>query len=74
MADRKLNHSERGISLFGGERARDRADAKRQIEGLSQQDQVIALLNEQNALLAELVGVQRWMADRMHEAQTGASG
>ena len=70
MADRKLTHSERGVSIFGGEKARDRADARRQLEGLSQNDQVIALLTEQNEML-------RYMCDRLYaieqKAQTGAS-
>lgn len=69
MADRKLNHSERGVSLFGGEKARDRADAKRQIEGLNQQEQVVALLSEQNDLL-------RYMCERLYaieqQGHTGA--
>jgi hypothetical protein len=50
---RKLAHSEKVIGMrhgaewfLGGEKARDRADAKRQIEGLSQNDQIIALLSE----------------------------
>lgn len=69
MADRKLHHSERGIG--GGERGRDRADAKRQLEGLSQNDQIIALLTEQNDLL-------RYMADRLYtieqKGQAGPTG
>lgn len=65
MADRKLNHSERGMNLFGGEKARDRADARRQLEGLSQNDQVIALLTEQNEML-------RYMCERLYAIEQKA--
>lgn len=51
---RKLAQSEKVIGrphgadwFLGGEKARDRADAQRQIEGLNQNDQIIALLQEQ---------------------------
>lgn len=62
---RKLGASERVVGFgFKGERARDRADAQRQIEGLSQQDQMLQLLREQvaeqrrtNQLLEWLGGV-----------------
>lgn len=65
MADRKLDHSERGVSLFGGEKARDRAEARRQMEGLTQNDQVIALLTEQNEML-------RYMCDRLYALEQRA--
>jgi hypothetical protein len=64
---RKLHGSERFLGVgFKGERARDRQDALRQMEGLSQNDKMIALL-------ADLVTEQRrtnqlleWFADRAH--------
>lgn len=40
------------MPLFTSEKGRDRAAAHRAIEGLSQNDQIIALLFEQNQLLA----------------------
>jgi hypothetical protein len=56
---RKLGQSERMVgSLFSTEKGRDRADARRQIEGLSQNDQVIMLLSEINERLA-------WLCDEM---------
>ena len=63
---RKLAGSEKLFGFGHTERARDKADARRQIEGLNQQDQMITLMvslvNEQrrtNELLT-------WFAERAH--------
>lgn len=55
---RDLRHGEKRLSLFSSEKGRDRANAQRAIEGLSQNDQIIALLSEQNDML-------RYMCDRL---------
>jgi hypothetical protein len=45
MADnRDLKHGEKRMALFTSEKGRDRANAQRQIEGLNQNDKIIALL------------------------------
>lgn len=52
---RKLANAERfaPTGLFGSsEKKRDQVAAQRAIEGLSQNDQIIGLLTEQNALLS----------------------
>jgi hypothetical protein len=59
---RDLRHGEKRMALFSSEKGRDRASAQRAIEGLSQNDQIIALLEQQNELL-------RWMADWMHRQE-----
>lgn len=55
---RKLGHNERHVGLFSSEKGRDKAQAQRAIEGLTQNDQIIALLSEQNDLL-------RYMSERL---------
>ncbi len=55
---RKLRQGERAVALFSTEKGRDRADARRQIEGLDQSDQVIALLQQINDRLA-------WICDEL---------
>jgi len=44
--NRNLRHGEKRMALFTSEKARDRADAQRQIEGLDQNDKLIALLTD----------------------------
>lgn len=48
---RELRHGEKRLAVFTSEKGRDRANAERAIEGLNQNDQIIALLKEQNDLL-----------------------
>lgn len=55
---RELRHGEKRLSVFTSEKGRDRANAQRAIEGLTQNDQIIALLSEQNDLL-------RYMSERL---------
>lgn len=44
--NRGLAHGEKRLALFTSEKGRDRANAKRAIEGLHQNDKMIALLTE----------------------------
>ena len=47
MADnRNLRHGEKRMAMFTSEKGRDRANAQRQIEGLTQNDKMIALLSD----------------------------
>lgn len=68
--NRDLKHGEKRMAVFTSEKGRDRANAQRAIEGLTQNDQIIALLTDQNEML-------RYMCDRLYgleqKAQTGAS-
>lgn len=77
MADRDLAHGEKRFAVFTSEKGRDRADARRQIEGLNQGEamvQMLISLNEQAARQTELL---EYMAARLHgieaKTQTGAS-
>jgi len=49
--NRDLKHGEKRLGVFSSEKGRDRANAQRAIEGLSQNDQMIYLLNRQVELL-----------------------
>jgi len=73
MADnRQLRHGEKRFAMFTSEKGRDRANAQRAIEGLSQGDAMITLLQQQVELLTEQNAMLRWMCDRYHEqASTG---
>lgn len=67
MADnRQLRHGEKRMPVFTSEKGRDRAAAHRAIEGLTQNDQIITLLFEQNQLLADQNGMLRYLADSAH--------
>lgn len=55
----------RATDTFGSDRARDASAARRHVEELGQNDQMIALLTEQNELL-------RYIADRLHTLDTRA--
>ena len=44
--NRNLRHGEKRMALFTSEKGRDRANAQRQIEGLTQNDKMIALLTD----------------------------
>jgi len=47
MADnRELRHGEKRMAWFTSEKGRDRANAQRAIEGLNQNDQILALLTD----------------------------
>lgn len=52
--NRALRQSERPLAFFTTEKGRDRAAAERSIEHLGQNDQIIALLHEQNQMLRYL--------------------
>lgn len=56
--ERELRHGEKRLAVFTSEKGRDRASAQRAIEGLTQNDQIIALLTEQNEML-------RYMCERL---------
>ncbi len=71
---RDLRHGEKRLAVFSSEKGRDRANAQRAIEGLSQNDQMIQLLHQQTQLLVEQTEMLRYMCDRLHaiESKTGA--
>jgi hypothetical protein len=48
---RELRHGEKRLAMFTSEKGRDRANAQRAIEGLTQNDEIIGLLTQQNELL-----------------------
>lgn len=65
MADnRRLRHGEKRMAMFTSEKGRDRATAQRSIEGLSQNDQIIWLLQEQNEMLRYLCDMAHHFASR----------
>jgi hypothetical protein len=71
---RQLAHGEKRMPVFTSEKGRDRAAASRAIEGLTQNDQIIALLFEQNQMLTEQNQMLRYLADSAHwfmERQSG---
>jgi hypothetical protein len=63
---RELRHGEKRLAVFTSEKGRDRATAERAIEGLNQNDQIIALLREQNDLL-------RYACERLAAIETRSS-
>lgn len=67
---RQLRHGEQRMSFFTSEKGRDRAAAQRAIAGLSQQDQIIALLGEQNQLLSEQNQMMKYLCDSAHFMMT----
>ena len=62
--NRDLRHGEKMFGVFSSEKGRDRANARRTIEGLSQNDQIIELLTEQNRML-------RYLCDQAFRHRTG---
>ena len=75
MADtRRLGASERAFGIGRkGEKARDRADARRQIEGLNQQDQVIRLLHMLLTEQQRTNDLLDWFAQRTYQQSGGDS-
>lgn len=62
---RRLNEAEK-FGGWGSEKARDRAEARRAIEGLEQNDQIIAVLGELVAEQRRTNQLLQWFADRAH--------
>lgn len=62
------------MAIHTSEKGRDRAAAQRAIEGLSQNDQIICLLQEQAGMMFEQNQLLRYMADRLHAIETQGSG
>lgn len=72
---RKLSRKERGFQTFGtSEHMRDQAAARRAIEGLSQNDQIIALLHEQAGMMFEQNQLLRYIAEQMYAQGQQAGG
>lgn len=73
MADnRHLRYGEKRLA-FSSEKARDRANAQRAIEGLSQNDKIIWLLQEQAAMLFEQNQMLAYVCDRLYTLETRRS-
>jgi hypothetical protein len=70
MASRRLAYGEKFGSLWSSEKGRDRADARRQIEGLSLADAQVQLLaqisDQMNYLGQRLWTLERMMLDFMN--------
>lgn len=65
---RKLGQSERLVTGWvSSEKMRDRQAAMRQLDGLNQQDKIVALLEQQTELL-------RYIADLLHHEVSKGEG
>lgn len=74
MADnRHLRYGEKRLA-FSSEKSRDRANAHRAIEGLSQNDKIIWLLQEQAGMLYEQNQMLGYLCDRLYAIEVRASG
>lgn len=62
---RRLAHGEKTFALFTSEKGRDRANARRAIEGLQQGDQSLGHLSYQSDQLYEQTAMFRYMCDRL---------
>lgn len=56
---RRLSHSEKTVHLFTSERSRDKAQARRDIEGLSLADQEVHYLRFMAEAMPALIDAQR---------------
>lgn len=66
-SNRKLRMAEKGLGILPTEHSRDLAHAKRQLEGLEQGDQVIALLSQINERLS-------WICEELYRQRPAGSG
>jgi hypothetical protein len=72
MADgRKLGQSEKVFGLWTSDKGRDRADARRQIAGLSQGDAQLQLLSSIVDQMTEQTALLRYMCERLANIEVG---
>ena len=63
----RVSRCRRRFGLWSSERGRDKANALRSIEGLSQNDQILYLLREQAGMMYDQTQVLRYLAETLHE-------